>query len=168
MKYLTVLLSACMLFACTSKNTSTSEKEKAEEVVPKLTISSSYNTKDTIFIDALGNNMSTIRFSEQTITVSENTAITIALVNKSTDASMPHNLVVIEKGKANDVGQNGVKYKENGYVNPTDKNVIAHSPIANLSETVYFSFKTPPKGEYEFICSYPGHWGSMKGNFISQ
>jgi azurin len=53
-------------------------------------------------------------------------------------------------------------------VNPEDKRVIAYSALALMGETVYFTFTTPTAGEYEFICSYPGHWGRMKGKFVTE
>jgi len=112
--------------------------------------------------------MSEMKFNKKVIRVPANKNITIALTNRSSDATMPHNIVIIKKGFANDVGQAGLSHKENAYVKPNDQNVIAHSPLAQIGETVYFSFKTPRIGNYEFICSYPGHWGLMKGEFITK
>jgi azurin len=109
-----------------------------------------------------------MRFDTKMIKVSAHKLLTIGLINKSTDATMPHNIVFIQSGMANDVGQSGLNFKENAYVNPENKNVIAHSPLVQINETAFFSFTTPAAGNYEFICSYPGHWGMMKGKFITQ
>lgn len=123
---------------------------------------------DTIVLVGSGATMSEMKFDKKTIAVPADKEITIALVNESTDASMPHNVVIINEGTANDVGQAGLKFKDNGYVNPEDSNVIAHSEVAQMGETVYLTFTTPSAGDYEFICSYPGHWGLMKGKFLTR
>ena len=166
MKLPYTLVVLLLIVACNSKNTSHSETQNTP--VLENTIASSFSTKDTIVIEALGDNMSEIRFNKDVITLPASQEITIALVNKSSDASMPHNFVVITKDSANAVGQNGLRFKDNGYINPADQNVIVHSAIASINETVYLSFKTPAAGEYDFICSFPGHWGMMKGRFITE
>ena len=33
-------------------------------------------------------------------------------------------------------------------------------------ETDVIEFPAPEKGTYEFLCSFPGHYGMMKGKFI--
>ena len=115
-----------------------------------------------------GANMSEMRFDTKSIKVPAGKELTVALENQSTDATMPHNIAFIQEGTANEVGQGGLSFKENGYVNPDDKNVIAHSPVVQIGETKYFTFTTPAAGDYAFICSYPGHWGMMKGKFITE
>ena len=109
-----------------------------------------------------------MRFDIATLAVPANKQITIALENVGTDPTMPHNMVIVEQGTGADVGQDGLKFKDNSYVNPEDKRVIAYSALAPMGETVYFTFTTPTAGEYEFICSYPGHWGRMKGKFVTE
>lgn len=123
---------------------------------------------DTITVVAQGATMAEMKYDTKTIRVPANKEITIALVNQSTDATMPHNIVFIQKGTANDVGQAGMQHKDNGYINPNEENVIAHSAVAPMGETVYLTFTTPKSGDYEFICSYPGHWGLMKGKFSTR
>lgn len=153
------------LWACSgSSNESHSQTETTAAPVATTPI----NENDTIEIIASGANMTEMRFNIKTLKVPANKILTIALVNESTDATMPHNIVFVQPGTANDVGQAGYKFEDNGYVNPDDINVIASSPVVQINETVYFQFTTPDVGEYEFICSYPGHWGRMKGNFITE
>lgn len=170
MRNLLLISVILLVIACSDSNNDTSNTtiEQITESTPKITIASSFATEDTLIIVASGITMADIKFDKSEIKLPASKKVTIALKNESDDLSMPHNFVVIQKGKANEVGQNGVSFKENGYINPTDHNVIVHSPLAAANSTVYFSFTTPASGEYEFICSYPGHWGLMKGNFITQ
>ncbi len=168
--YLLLLIWLPLITACGGPKNDTNQQttDANIESTPALTIASSYATKDTLTIVASGMTMAEIAFDKAEIKLPANQEITIALKNESTDISMPHNFVVIKTGTANDVGQNGVQFKENGFINPADKNVLVHSPLAEANTTVYLSFKTPAVGEYEFICSYPGHWGLMKGKFITE
>lgn len=163
-----LLLLLIIIFALGCGNNSQSGFENEEPISSKPITNSEIIMTDTVFIVALGENMSEMRFNKKVIRVPSEKNITIALTNESTDATMPHNIVFIKKGHANDVGQGGLSHKNNAYVDPNDENVIAHSPLAQIGETVYFSFKTPKSGEYMFICSYPGHWGIMKGKFFTK
>ena len=42
-------------------------------------------------------------------------------------------------------------------------NIIAASGLANPQQTIVLEFIAPPKGNYEFLCTYPGHSDMMKG-----
>ncbi|MDG1756262.1 MAG: plastocyanin/azurin family copper-binding protein [Bacteroidia bacterium] len=167
MRNLFILYVLFLILGCGGGNQQ-SGFENDEPITSAPIAKSKIITSDTLFIDALGANMSEMKFNKKVIRVPANKNITIALTNESSDATMPHNIVIIKKGFANDVGQAGLRHKVNAYVKPNDQNVIANSPLAQIGETVYFSFKTPEIGNYEFICSYPGHWGLMKGEFITK
>jgi len=61
--------------------------------------------------------------------------------------------------KAIDAGPN-MKYV------PNNDNVIAASDLAMPGETVVLEFKAPDKGNYEYLCTYPGHSEIMRGYLI--
>ena len=158
MKYIVALMIGIVCLSCSQDKKISSSDDQRIAII----------SSDTIELIASGDRMSDIKFNLDIITVPALKAITIKLTNTSSDATMPHNVVFIEKGKANEVGQNGLKHRDNGFVKPNDLNVIAYSELAQIGETRYVTFKSPKRGEYEFICSYPGHWGLMKGTFRTQ
>ncbi len=169
MKYIIISILAITLVACGGGQKDTgfdTDNEELSSAPVKAT--TPVDESDTIRIVALGANMSEMKFDTKSIKVPANKEITVLLVNESTDATMPHNIVFIQEGTANEVGQGGVKFKDNAYINPEDQNVLAHSPLVQIGETAYFTFTTPAAGDYEFICSYPGHWGKMKGKFVTE
>jgi azurin len=169
MKYILISILAITLIACGGGQKDTGFDTDTEELSSEpVKATSPVDESDTIRIVALGANMTEMKFDTKSIKVPAGKEITILLVNESTDATMPHNIVFIEEGTANEVGQGGVTFKDNGYINPEDENVIAHSPLVQIGETAYFTFTTPAAGDYEFICSYPGHWGMMKGKFVTE
>ena len=55
--------------------------------------------------------------------------------------------------------------KENEYISDRDQ-VIAHTKLIGGGESDTITFDAPEKGTYEFICSFPGHYMSMKGKLI--
>ncbi len=57
--------------------------------------------------------------------------------------------------------------KEQGYV-PQDmkENVLAATKVIGGGESTTITFDAPAPGYYEFICSFPGHYGLMNGSFI--
>ena len=168
-KYIALSILSISLIACGGGNKDTGFDTETEELSTTPAVATTpLNESDTIRIVALGANMSEMKFDIKSLKVPANKKLTIALVNESTDATMPHNIVFIQEGTANAVGQSGLKYKENAYVNPEDENVIAHSLLVQIGETAYFTFTTPAAGDYQFICSYPGHWGMMKGKFVTE
>lgn len=80
---------------------------------------------------------------------------------------MSHNVVVVEPGSEDEVGELalklGLKGAEMNYV-PSTPNVLFYSKLLQPGEieSIYFIAPTTP-GEYGFICSFPGHASVMRG-----
>jgi azurin len=80
---------------------------------------------------------------------------------------MLHNLEITAPASATDVGLLAIKLGISGerlnYIPPTSK-VLYYTFLLQpgKSETIYFT--APDKlGNYEFLCSYPGHYMVMRG-----
>ncbi len=82
--------------------------------------------------------------------------------------AMGHNVVILKAGT--DVAAfaaKAVEAKANDYFPESEAaNVIAHTKIIGGGESVTIEFTAPEAGTYPFICSFPGHYGFMKGDFI--
>jgi azurin len=120
-----------------------------------------------ITIRAQGNDMMSMHFSASEIHVPANTEITVKLINEGTDNAMQHNFVVIRPEDLDAVVKEaataGIK---NGFV-PDDKmKIIGATTLVGPGASTYVKFKTPEAGKYKFICSYPGHYQKMQGDFI--
>ncbi|MDW8205085.1 MAG: plastocyanin/azurin family copper-binding protein [Cytophagales bacterium] len=82
---------------------------------------------------------------------------------------MPHNFVLTMPGKANEVGTAALKLGVSGpemeYV-PDSPQVLYHTGMVapGKSETIYFVAPEEP-GDYQFVCTYPGHAFVMQGIF---
>jgi azurin len=80
---------------------------------------------------------------------------------------MAHNFVLLTmNADAAAFANAAAKARDNEYI-PTDMEdqIIAHTDLAAGGETVEVTFTAPEEtGEYEYICSFPGHYsGGMKG-----
>ena len=80
---------------------------------------------------------------------------------------MLHNCVIVKPNAANAVGELainlGLKGSEMQYV-PKSANVLFHTNILQpeTTETLYFNAPSEP-GEYQFVCTFPGHHTLMLG-----
>jgi azurin len=56
----------------------------------------------------------------------------------------------------------------NDYVAPGDKRVLAHTKVIGGGESTSITFPTSllkPGGAYKYLCTFPGHYGTMNGTF---
>ena len=79
---------------------------------------------------------------------------------------MIHNIVFVKYGTRKEVAMQSMNAgPEQKYV-AKGPDVIAYSDLADPGETVTLEFEAPKKGNYEFICTYPGHAEMMRGYFF--
>lgn len=81
---------------------------------------------------------------------------------------MGHNFVLLAAGTdLNAFAAEAMKAKETDYIPESMKDkVLAHTKTVGGGETDVVEFTAPEAGEYEFLCSFPGHAAMMKGKFI--
>lgn len=119
-----------------------------------------------VTLTATGNTMAEMKFDKKEIRVPAGCTVKLSLINQSTDTSMQHNFVLIEKDAADKVGMEGVKAGAANNFVPDLPAVLVASRITLPGESLIMSFPAPPKGEYKFICTYPGHYQMMQGSFV--
>jgi azurin len=106
-----------------------------------------------------------MKFNLKEIKLKAGVESTIRLVNKASAAGMDHNLVITKKGQFNAVALAAVSAgAEKDWV-PESPEVVGHSKLAKPGETVEFKV-TLEKGEYEFVCTFPGHYLTMNGKVV--
>ncbi|CCH57105.1 blue (type 1) copper domain protein [Fibrisoma limi BUZ 3] len=90
----------------------------------------------------------------------------VKLVFNNND-DMLHNCVIVKPGTANAVGNAALRLNLNGpkmnYV-PNSADVLYHTNILQpeSAESIYFVAPTEP-GDYQFVCTFPGHSSLMQG-----
>jgi len=119
-----------------------------------------------VLLKAQGNTMADMSYDHKEIRVKEGSTIHLTLMNEGTDASMEHNFVLIEEGKADKVGPEGLKAGPDMNYVPKMREVLVSTSMVHPQQKTEISFPAPAKGIYDFICTYPGHYQKMNGKFI--
>lgn len=108
----------------------------------------------------------------ESITVQPGQEIHIQLTTRSElpETAMAHNWVLLQQAAdIQEFANAAVKAKDNDYI-PADKTdqVIAQTGLAGGGETTEVTFTAPEEpGEYEFLCTFPGHFAAgMRGTLI--
>ena len=81
---------------------------------------------------------------------------------------MGHNFVLLKAGTdLAAFSAKAINAKNTNYVPPSEAaSVIAHTEVVGGGGSTTIEFDAPAKGSYPFICSFPGHYAIMKGQFI--
>ncbi|WP_394848687.1 plastocyanin/azurin family copper-binding protein [Pendulispora brunnea] len=106
----------------------------------------------------------TMAYDLQGFTVKTGTQVHLVLKNNGTTPAMTHNWVLVKPGTEAAVATAGMEAGQAaGYVRANDGNIIAHTPLSAPGSTVEVTFTAPAPGMYPYICTYPGHYQTMKG-----
>jgi len=131
-------------------NKTETAKEEKEEGVTKVYLTGS---------DQMKFNKSEIR-----VTAGDKVVLTLEHVGKMSKETMGHNFVLLKQGtNVQEFGQEAVDYKENDYIPEGSDAIIVHTKMLGGGEKTEITFDAPEKGNYDFICSFPGHVALMKG-----
>lgn len=105
-----------------------------------------------------------LAFDKTKLAAKPGQVIKLTFVNKaSKNSNMQHNWVLVNPGTSQAVGMASMGAAATGYV-AASPDVLAHTKLLNPGEKETIEFKAPEKpGEYEFICTFPGHFSTMKG-----
>lgn len=146
-------------FSCQS-NTDKKQEEvhQSDEELAKL---------DTVAILLQSNDK--MQFDKDQIVVFEGQTVVLKLEHTGSmpKTSMGHNFVLLNNSiSISAYSKQALHKKENDYVLDGPEYTLAHTKMLSGGESDEITFQAPDKGEYDFICSFPGHYSNMKGKFI--
>jgi azurin len=153
--------------AADNKNNSkeSSPAENAEISVPGI---EKLEFTDSVQLKANDN----MRFDRELFRIRAGKKISLIFKNTGakTAASMSHNVVILKNGvdiaDFADIAHNA---KTEQYVpSSLDSLIIAHTRLVSGGDSDQVEFIIPKPGVYDFICSFPGHWGTMQGKIVAQ
>ena len=170
---LTALLSALVVSGCTSSKeapapsnpTPVAETKPAPKAAAPVGPVMLAEVADNVVELGAGDDM---KYDANEIRVEQGKKVTVNLKHsgKLPAAQMGHNFVLLRKGV--DLTQFALKAMnsaETGYI-PEGDDVIAHTKIIGGGESTSITFEAPEPGTYEFLCTFPGHFGVMQGKFV--
>ena len=111
-----------------------------------------------------------MQFSTKELKVKAGAEVTLTLrhIGKMDLKVMGHNFVLLKPGieipvfslQAANAGES------KNWIPNDGKDIIAHTKMVGGGQSTSITFTAPAAGTYDFICSFPGHSGVMKGKFI--
>ncbi len=109
---------------------------------------------------------SALEFVPTSISAKAGSRVRIRFIN---DGTFPHNVLIPRTEDDIDVIANAAfAAGETGYVPMEHKDkLLAFSTLAAPGQTVEFIFTMPAAGEYQYVCTYPGHANLMFGTLRS-
>ena len=118
-----------------------------------------------VLVQISGNDM--MRYSKNKFTVGAGQKVKLEFKNigKLPKAAMGHNIIILKKG-IDVIGfcNEALKFPNEVYFPETKKDeVIACTKLLGPGESDIVYFVAPSKGDYDFVCSFPGHFTLMKG-----
>lgn len=110
-----------------------------------------------------------MRFNLDEIRVKAGQTVNLTLVHTGQlpENAMGHNFVLLKKGTdVTDFATRAMEASGNDYIPENTDEVIVHTEMIGGGEETSITFEAPEPGTYIFICSFPGHYMQMQGEFI--
>ena len=148
-----------------SKAQQPAESENIERTIPGA---EKLEFTDTIRLQANDN----MRFDKEMFKIK--TGKKIRLIFKNTGApsntAMAHNVVILMKGTdIADFADAVHNAKDEQYVPSSVASfMIAHTKLVGGGDSDEVDFTISQPGIYDYICSFPGHWGTMQGKIVAE
>ncbi len=137
-------------------------EEEEVEVVQKSGILSDTEQMTTIRIATVVEKM---KYDTPNLTVKAGKKIKLIFANPD---FMPHNIVLVNPGKADAVAMEALKLGANGFdlgFVPPGKEIIWASKLVDHNAEEVIEFNAPSKpGDYPYVCTFPGHHIIMRGS----
>ena len=178
MKFLSksvLILGAVAMIACGDKKEEKEDKitigdgnsPQTETTTEKSSASSDSADEDVVEVSIEGNDQMRYNKDEIKVKAGQTVRLTLKHVGEMEKSVMGHNWVLLKQGTViNEFGQKAVQAKDNDYIPEGTDAVITHTKMIGGGEEVTIEFEAPAAGEYDFICSFPGHYSVMNGKFI--
>lgn len=111
-----------------------------------------------------------MHYSETLLKVKAGEEITLSMKNigKIPAEAMSHDVVVLKPGSSvPDYGNAAGKSKDELPAALSDQ-VIAHTKMLGPGQSDKITFTLSAPGVYPFLCTFPGHWMTMRGKIVAE
>ena len=163
MRIKSILFLSLFIMSCNNSN-NTKEKFQYERVKEEATTVQSNTMSNNVIL----NSNDQMKFDKKIIRVNANQKVTLTLNHNGRfpASSMGHNFVLIKKDvDVNEYALRAAGARNSEYI-PEGDNEIAYTKMLGGGESDTITFDAPEPGTYVFICSFPGHYQLMMGEFI--
>ena len=143
-------------------------QDKAEKKEGAETTEKTEAAKADVEVTIEGNDTMQYDVKEFSAKAGQTVKLTFKNVGKLPKAAMGHNIVILKKGT--DMAGFATKAMSGGaakdYMPPDEESmskILAHTKLLGPGEEEVLTFTAPEAGEYDYLCTFPGHYAVMKG-----
>ena len=112
-------------------------------------------------IDVDGNNL---EFNTDSLSAAAGSEVVVTFNNSSSVNS--HNWALVEAGSKDDVATAGLAAgQDNNWLPSGDARLLSATVLLGPGESGQATFTAPAAGDYQFVCTFPGHNFTMFGTF---
>jgi len=157
---LTVLMSLATVYQGCS--------DKAGDRGPNNQVQQQAASRDTVRLEITGNDQMRYNTKELRVKAGDVVVLTMKHVGQMPKTVMGHNWILLKHGvDMATFAQDAMQAKATDYI-PAARSgdIIAHTKLLGGGESDTITFDAPAQGTYTFLCSFPGHYGTMNGLFI--
>ena len=152
-------LSLLTIVSCTSE-----PKSETKEEAPATEEAQTPAHPDTVEITLNSNDLMQYDKAELNVFAGQTVVFTLHHTGKMKVTEMGHNFVLLENGiSVDEFSTKALEAKDNGYIPADGAGIIAHTNLIGGGESATITFKAPEQGNYDYLCSFPGHHAMMKG-----
>jgi azurin len=165
MKFGIFVTALTLVFAagCTKKEEAASPAAPAAQTAPAAPAPASVSGKVDQEV-SVGTDGDNLYFDKKEITIKAGTTVRVTFKNNASQASgLSHNFVVTKPGTKDQVANDSMQAGEEKNWVAEGPSVVAHTRLVKPGATESITFTAPPAGEYNYLCTYPGHGSTMSG-----
>lgn len=112
-----------------------------------------------------------LAYDTKAITAKAGQKIKLTFTNTHPTLPQPHNFVIgkngVDKGKMMSVAMAGMTLVDKGYI-PESPDILAHTKLLQPGQSETIEFVVPAAGDYNYICTFPGHGAIMNGTLTAE
>lgn len=164
MKKFSILVIALLTIVSSCGEKKTEEKKEGFEM--NRTKKAEVKEVDENEIALSSNDLMSYDKNELKVKAGKKVTLTLRHTGKMEKTAMGHNFVLLKQGT--DVAAfatTAAQARETDYI-PEGDAIIANTKLIGGGESTTITFDAPEPGIYDYICSFPGHYGVMRGKFI--
>lgn len=153
--FFALLFASLLMVGCGGESTDAPADDMAADATEDM-------AADAIVIEA--NDMLQFTVTEFTVTEGEEVTIILKNVGQMAKEMGGHNLVILSEGDVQEFGVAAAGAADTEYIPAAmEAWVLAHTELLGPGEEATLTFTAPAAGTYDFLCSFPGHFGTMRG-----
>lgn len=163
-KFLTIMALAGLMMSCGGGDEKKEDKESVKIGSKKTTKKDDGNS---VNLALAGDDLMKYDKSELKVKAGQKVTLTLRHTGKIGKKIMGHNFVLLKEGTSIPTfsAAAATAGEAKDWIANEDQ-IIAHTKMIGGGQSAQVSFDAPAPGVYDYICSFPGHSGLMKGKFI--